>query len=269
MTRLSAPDSQTTKEACENAFMVVLHDFAPPFSEQLCEICSQLKPLVGSNFSAGFVPCWHGGNAASGDTLAPLLLGCKEVVIHGLSHQRIAGGGILSWVCNRSDEFRGLPAAVVTERLQQARKLTVEQLGEAKVKHVVGVLPPAYQFPETKTFFCDQRNDDYLYVLRFSRIDFRGGMSVPINTWSYDWGRFSSAGWAGKVSADSQSLIRLAIPCLAIHPIDLQRGWFRDAIRLIRKWLSEGRQPVTPSDLLLKSHQSSELLLPEGCSPAE
>ena len=48
----------TTRTAAE--MLVVVHDVAPPFADELRAVVAGIRPLVGSRFSCAVVPRWHG-----------------------------------------------------------------------------------------------------------------------------------------------------------------------------------------------------------------
>ena len=73
---------------------------------------------------------------------------------------------------------------------------------------------------------------------------------MPLGTWTWDCGRW---GWLGHVG---HGIGRLAhtlgrgVPALAIHPRDLERGFWPPILRLIRELLAAGYEPRTATELL-------------------
>jgi hypothetical protein len=86
------------------------------------------------------------------------------------------------------------------------------------------------------------------------------GRKVPLATWTWDCGRW---GWLGHVGHGigwlSQSLDR-GVPALALHPRDLQRGFWPAILRLTGKLVETGYEPSTVAGLLEASdlHVASE-----------
>jgi peptidoglycan/xylan/chitin deacetylase (PgdA/CDA1 family) len=72
------------------------------------------------------------------------------------------------------------------------------------------------------------------YVVGFSSVQSAAGREVPLATWSWDSGRW---GWLGHLGHGvgwlSQSLDR-GVPTLAIHPRDLEHGFWPTIVRLIQ-----------------------------------
>ena len=88
---------------------------------------------------------------------------------------------------------------------------------------------------------------------RFFSLESRDGRKVHVATWSWDCGRW---GWLGHLGQGigwlSQSLDH-RVPTLAIHPRDLERGFWPSILRLTQKLLETGYEPSTPAGLLERS----------------
>lgn len=88
------------------------------------------------------------------------------------------------------------------------------------------------------------------YSLGFRSLEPATGRAVPLATWTWDCGRW---GWLGPAGHGlgwlSQSLGR-GVPSLAIHPRDLERGFWPKILRLVRELLDAGYEPTTPAGLL-------------------
>jgi len=88
------------------------------------------------------------------------------------------------------------------------------------------------------------------YVLGFFSLESRAGRKVPLATWSWDCGRW---GWLGHIGHGigwlRQSLDR-GVPILAIHPRDLERGFWPKILQLTKGLLESGYEPSTLAGLL-------------------
>jgi len=73
---------------------------------------------------------------------------------------------------------------------------------------------------------------------------------VPLATWTWDCGRWGWLGYIGHgIGWLSQSLNR-GVPILAIHPRDLERGFWPKILRLTGGLLDAGYEPSTAAGLL-------------------
>ena len=88
------------------------------------------------------------------------------------------------------------------------------------------------------------------HVLGFFSLESRAGRKVPLATWTWDCGRW---GWLGHIGHGIgrllQSLDR-GVPVLAIHPRDLERGFWPKILRLTEQLLESGYEPSTLAGLL-------------------
>ena len=63
----------------DSRFLVVIHDVAWPFSEELRTVVGIVRNLVGSQFAAGLVPLWHSRDArAEQQRILELISDCDE-----------------------------------------------------------------------------------------------------------------------------------------------------------------------------------------------
>jgi predicted deacetylase len=88
------------------------------------------------------------------------------------------------------------------------------------------------------------------YLLGFFSIE-SPSRQIPLATWTWDCGRW---GWLGHFGHGigwlSHSLDR-GIPTLAIHPRDIERGFWPTILRITRELLNAGHEPCTASALLV------------------
>jgi len=225
--------------------LVVVHDFAPVFVRELTQVVEALPPIARQQLSAAIVPRWRGDSCGNGDAGYRELLGiARERLLHGWTHQSREGWRPISLLTGRADEFRGLAAAAVHERIRAAQVDFRELTGEA----AEGLLPPAWQLPVRSTGLPSLR-----FVMRFRRIECCRDPSHfrSLVTWSWDWGRL---GWLSRGGEGLGGLLRwwdpLAIPCIAIHPKDVSRGCLPHAVRLIRNLIDSGHEPTTATELM-------------------
>jgi hypothetical protein len=195
--------------------------------------------------SAAIVPRWH-GNCACKTSVAyrDLLTRFSEHLLHGWTHQGASRMRPLSLLTDASDEFWGLDESTILERIEFAQAEFRELTG----KNAEGFLPPAWQLPISAS-----RLSSLKFVVRFRGIEAcrDDGRTLPIATSSWDWGRIGWLGCAGEWMGHlSRVTYRAAIPCIAIHPIDVRRGYFPRAVRLIERLARNGYRAATATELM-------------------
>jgi hypothetical protein len=225
--------------------LVVVHDFSSVFLPELRHIAETLEPIVGQQMSAAIVPRWHGTHAGTSmATYRDLLMRFSEQLLHGWTHQSTGRMRPLSLLTGASDEFWGLDEAAILERLEFAQADFRELTG----KNAEGLLPPAWQLPISAS-----RLSSLKFVMRFRCLEpcRDHGRAQPLATSSWDWGRLGWLGYPGELTGHiRRRTSRVAIPCIAIHPIDIRRGYFARAVRLIEALARSGYRAVTASELL-------------------
>jgi hypothetical protein len=91
-------------------------------------------------------------------------------------------------------------------------------------------------------------------VLGFFSLESRTGMKIPLANWTWDCGRWGWLGYIGHgIGWLLQSLDR-GVPTLAIHPRDLQRGFWPKILRLTEQLVDAGFEPSTPAGLIEASN---------------
>jgi hypothetical protein len=234
-------------------FLVVVHDVTPRFADKLSVILESLTDLLGSRFACAVVPQWHGEAEAYRQHEASLWRSvdrCDELLAHGWTHQRTKRPGMLSRLTNRSDEFGGLTLTEIQSRIDKSQ----HDLWRIFGVQITGLVPPAWQLPVNSR---DLRG--ITHVLRWSRLESqRGdGLSIPLATWSYDWGRLAVPGFASHAMA---MLMKkwpgrsTAIPTVVIHPADLSRGFMPLILSTIRAFMEAGLEPTTSVSLIDRMH---------------
>jgi Uncharacterized protein conserved in bacteria (DUF2334) len=238
--------------SAEPVMLVVVHDFSSVFLSELRYITEKLEPVLGQQMSAAIVPRWHGnGLCTSNATYRDLLTRFSELLLHGWTHQGAGRIRPLSLLTGASDEFWGLDEATILERLKFAQADFRELTGS----NAEGFVPPAWQLPIRAS-----RLSPLKFVLRFRCLescrDHCGPQ--PLATSSWDWGRLGWLGYGGEwTGALLRRASKNAIPCIAIHPIDVRRGYFARALRLIEALARNGYRAVTASELIRAQENES------------
>jgi hypothetical protein len=231
-------------------FLVCIHDATPAYGRETRVMIRDLAPLLGRRLSFGVVPNWSGEwpLAAHRDYCRLVRESSEELLLHGYFHRRRRGWGPTTLLTEGSDEMNGLGSEQTQSTLERGQRVFTDVFGEP----ARGFLAPAWQVGHVRL-----ANGNILgleHVLGFFSLDSRAGCRVPLTTWSWDCGRW---GWLGHVGHAigwlSQSVDR-RVPTVAIHPRDLERGFWPTILRLTQTLLASGYEPSTPARLLEASH---------------
>jgi peptidoglycan/xylan/chitin deacetylase (PgdA/CDA1 family) len=229
-------------------FLVCIHDATPAYARETRLMLQDLAPLLGRRLSFGVVPDWYGEwpLAAHPDYCRLVQESCDELLLHGYFHQRQHGRGLTSLLTRNGDEMNGLDPEETRRTIERGQRVFSDVFGEP----ARGFLAPAWQRghvgrPEGRHY--DAGLD---YVLGFFSVQSSAGRHVPLATWSWDCGRW---GWLGHLGHGigwlSHSVDR-GVPTLAIHPRDLERGFWPAIVRLTRELIDAGYEPATVAGLL-------------------
>ena len=227
-------------------FAVVVHDVAPAFLPQLARIAEALAPRVGRQLSGAVVPCWHGRPIMGpGGGFERFVAGSfGEVLQHGYTHRQDRPG-VLSLFTGRSDELVGLPREEVRRRLGLGRELLRRALGVAPA----GFVPPAWQVGRATAE--ELAGYGFRYLATFGALRAAGGPTIPLATWSWDWGVLGPLGRVGQRFGDVYSRLRPAtLPCVVVHPADVDRGYLPRVLEVVDRLLGRGRTPGLLSEFL-------------------
>jgi predicted deacetylase len=227
-------------------FNVTIHDVTPVFDAQLRAIVDAFAPVVGTRLAVAAVPRWHGRRPAPVDRAfwRWVLASSSETLLHGYEHVQPRFSGI-NGVC-KGNELRGLPPAVVRERLQKGQRELTELLGAP----AVGFLAPAYE--------RGAASDDVLaacdlsYYLGWKRLVGLPGPTVRLATWVWDVAPVRGAGYVGEWLGWLMRVRRGAVPAIALHPKDVDNGYLDRAVRVARRLVARGFRAVVPSELLAR-----------------
>ena len=231
-------------------FLVCIHDATPAFARETEIMIRELGPLVGRRLAFGIVPDWHGRwpLAAHRDYCRLLQETSNELLLHGHSHRRLQGSGPVSWLTSKCDEMNGLDPAATYRLLQRAQSAFAEAFGAP----AAGFVAPGWQAGHVRGE--QARRAGLEYVLGFFAVTRASGGRVPLATWTWDCGRW---GWLGHVGHEAGRVMTLAgkrTVSLAIHPGDLERGFWPGVLLVVRRLLDAGHLPATPRQLLQPSH---------------
>jgi hypothetical protein len=227
-------------------FHVCIHDATPAFARESRALIRDLAPLVGRRLSVGVVPDWHGEwpLAAHRDYCRLVQESAEEILLHGYFHRRWRGRGAITLLAGRCDEMNGLDRDATRRTIERGQRVFAEVFGRA----AGGFLAPGWQHGHVR--LEDGNALELDHVLGFFSLQSVAGRKIPLSTWTWDCGRW---GWLGHIGHGIgwllQSLDR-GTPVLAIHPRDLQRGFWPKILRLTEDLLESGYEPSTLAALL-------------------
>ncbi len=227
-------------------FLVCIHDATPAYAHQTRTMIRDLAPLVGRRLSFGVVPNWNGEwpLAAYPDYCRLVNDASEELLLHGYYHRRHRGWGPITLFTSGSDEMNGLDPEETRRTLVRGQRDLIEAFG----KPAQGFLAPGWQRGQMS---CTNPHTLGLeHVLGFFTLESRSGRNIPLATWTWDCGRW---GWLGNVGQGVGWLLQSLdsrVPALAIHPRDLERGFWPRILRLTEELLGSGYAPSTVADLL-------------------
>ncbi len=228
--------------------LVAIHDVSSCFLEELSQISNVLERLIGGRYSLAVVPAWNGMMQCMEDRDYRDWIGRyrHEYLLHGYFHRRQRKyPSPISWLAEGSDEFSGLDRSTIRERLSTGR-LFVKSLTGIPPS---GFVPPAWRNGRIRA--SDLKVTSMNFVSGLTSIRDVRGVSCPLATWSWDFGRFSRlGGCVGHLLGRTLSISPWAVPCVVIHPRDIERGWLNHAVDQIRALIGKGHDPVKFSDLI-------------------
>ena len=230
----------------DRRFAVVVHDVAPAFLPQLAKIAEALAPRIGRQVAGAVVPCWHGRSieGQGGDFGRFVTLAFGEVLQHGFTHRQDRPG-VLALFTKRSDELVGLPRDELRLRLVMGRELLRQVLGVAPA----GFVPPAWQVGRATA--VELGACGFRYLATFGAIRAMSGPTIPLSTWSWDWGVLGPLGRVGQRFGDVHWRLRPAtLPCVVVHPADVDRGYLPRVLEVVDRLLGRGLTPGLLSEFL-------------------
>jgi hypothetical protein len=227
-------------------FLVCIHDATPAFARETRLMLRDLAPLVGRRLAFGVVPDWHGAwpLAAHPDYCRLLQESSEELLLHGYFHRRPRGWGPTTWLAEGSDEMNGLDPEETRSTLQRGQRVFATVFGE----RARGFLAPAWQRGHVRPAHGNAAGPEH--VLGFFSLDSAAGRKVPLATWTWDCGRWGWLGHLGHAAGRLSRSLDRGVPTLAIHPRDLERGFWPTILRLTERLLASGYAPSTVAGLL-------------------
>jgi hypothetical protein len=226
-------------------FLVCIHDATPAYARETRVMIRDLAPLLGRRLCFGVVPNWHGAWPLSvhPDYCRLLQESSEELLLHGYSHQRQRGWGPTTWLAEGSDEMNGLDAEETRRTLERGQNVFTDVFGEP----ARGFLPPAWQRGHVRVRNANADTPGLEHVVGFFSLESNAGRNVALATWMWDCGRWSWLGHVGHGLGWLFQPVDRRVPTLAIHPRDLERGFWPRILRLTRKLLDTGYEPSTPA----------------------
>ena len=235
--------------------IVCIHDASPLFEGETRMMIRDLAPLLGRRISCGVVPDWHGQwpLAASPAYSDMLRESADELLLHGYQHQRTCGRGPITVLTNGADEMNGLDADETRSSIERGQQMFTTVFGAP----ATGFLSPAWQRGKLQLRCAPPGG--LQYILGFLSLDALSGQNVPLATWSWDCGRHA---WMGRVGHGVGRALHAAgdrVQVLAIHPCDIERGYWPKILRLTRELLDSGFEPAVPRDLVEPARLSGDV----------
>lgn len=237
------------------SFVVCIHDATPAFARDTRLMIRDLAPLLGRRFCFGVVPDWHGQwpLSAHPDYCRLIRDASDELLLHGYFHRRERGWGPITLLTRNGDEMNGLNPEETRCVLERGRRVFAEVFGQTPR----GFVAPAWQAGHVRPI--REGGAELNYVLGFFSLRASDGRTLPLATWSWDCGRWGWLGHAGHGLGRLHHALDCAIPSIAIHPRDLERGFWPRILALVQELLDAGYQPSTASGLLDASREPASL----------
>lgn len=229
-------------------FLVCVHDATPAYARETQAMIRDLAPLIGRRFSFGVVPDWHGEWPLTSHPDYSRLVrdSAEERLLHGYFHRRQRGWGPATWLSAGADEMNGLDPDDTRHAIERGQSVFAEAFGEP----ARGFLAPAWQPGCVHPAIGIGSICALEYVLGFFSLDSVDGQSIPLATCSWDCGRWGWLGHLGHAAGWLRLSLARGVPALAIHPRDLERGFWPTILRLTRELLETGYEPSTVAGLL-------------------
>ena len=219
----------------------MLHDVAPIYASHVETFSRSMSPLVGNQMSAAVVPCWGGVPLSERDR--PFLDRVQEeyanILLHGYEHFRPGVGGFVSKISDGKDEMNGLDPAETDRRLEAGQEILSRWLGQPACGFIAPTYKIGFATPERLARFGIH------YTVGYRQVATSTGLRLPISTWVWDVSPIRLLCRFGYRLGEMQYRFRKhALPCVVLHPLDLERGFLPQIERTVQKLLNAGRKPV-------------------------
>ena len=234
-----------TSEVVVRPFLVCIHDATPAHDLETRVMIRDLAPLIGRSLSVGVVPDWHGQwpLAAHPDYCRLVQESADDLLLHGYFHRRQHGWGPATLLTDGSDEMNGLDRDETHHILERAQRDFTDAFG----RPARGFLAPAWQSGHVRLDTANPFGLDH--VLGFFSVTSES-RRIPLATWTWDSSRWSWTGHVGHGIGRLLHSLGRGVPTLAIHPRDIERGFWPAILRLTEQLLESGCEPSTVSGLL-------------------
>lgn len=227
-------------------FLVCVHDATPAYARETRVMIRDLAPFLGRRLVFGVVPDWHGEwpLAAHPGYCRLLQDASGELLLHGMTHKRQRGSGPVTWLAESSDEMNGLTREETRRTVQRGQRVFIDVFGEP----ARGFLAPAWQPGHVRPGGEDAPGLEH--IMGFFSLESATGRKVPLATWTWDCGRWCWLGHVGHGLGRVSQCFDRGVPVLAIHPRDLERGFWPKILSRIEEFVEAGYQPTTVAGLL-------------------
>ncbi len=223
------------------SFCVMLHDVAPIYAEHVATFTKSLAPMVGNMMAAAVVPCWAGVPLCEKDRpfLDRVQAEYANIQLHGYEHFRPGRRGFTSQLADGKDEMRGLSPAETDRRLAAGQELLERWMGRPATGFIAPTYRIGYATPDRLAEFGMHYTVGYRHVVTSS------GHRLRLSSWIWDVSPIRLLCRAGYRFGEFQARFRRnALPCVVLHPLDLERGFLPQIEQTVKKLLQAGRQPI-------------------------
>ena len=225
---------------------MAIHDVTPRYESEIETIVAGCSRLVGKRCVFAVVPDWHFQWPLVNFPRCINFIAkhAGEIIQHGYSHLNNRPPGIISYLTHRSDEFSTLALTIIKQHLADGTMM----LQKCFERPIRGFAPPAWQFSAHQAALLHSLS--FQYLTRFSKVEYLGLKNLSVNTFSWDWGRFFRCGLAGEFLGRTRLFIKPGMALqLVIHPLDLQRGYFKRSLSIIHSLLTKEWIPMNYQEL--------------------
>jgi predicted deacetylase len=227
-------------------FLVCIHDATPAYARETRAMIADLAPLVGRRLAFAVVPDWHGEwpLASHPDYCRLVQESSAELLLHGYFHRRQRGWRPTSWLGEHCDEMNGLDLEGTRRTLEHGQRVFTEVFGQP----ARGFLAPGFQLGHVRLASASDLGLEH--IVGYFSVASVAGRRVSLATWTWDCGRWAWLGHIGHALGRLSHARARGVPTLAIHPRDLQRGFWPRILRLAQELRDAGYEPSTVTDLL-------------------
>lgn len=111
-----------------------------------------------------------------------------------------------------------------------------------------GFLPPAWRCGALR--LNNLAATQMSYLVSFGAVTSIHGHNIPLATYAWDWGPLAPLGHLGTHLGRLCQRRLMAVPVVALHPSDEQRGFLQSALDQIQRFLDQGLEPKTYKQLM-------------------